>query len=354
MRDLNFQSPYGAYLLIFALLIIAMQLFLFFYRKKQIRAYADPRLLPYLVQSPSQTITFFKIFAWGLIWVLLCLAFMSPEGNVHYLPSNSSKMNRDRNSQEVIFLIDTSGSMNVPDGENEQSRLQTAKAIVKNLMGQLNNTSVALFAFTSTLTPLVPQTLDYLFTRLILRETHINEGEIGGTQFLPILQQLKEHLTNNSFADITTIVLLSDGEDNQVYANHSFSQSALATILQVFSKEKDWNTKIITVGIGTQTPQIIPNVTTVAGQSVASQLQPLLLEKLAQATNGTYYETTKNNVWEISTQIANSIKKNSLKIANNREVIFTNQEEKTSDLYFQVPLGCAILLFIGGLFVSEN
>ncbi len=358
MRDFDFQAPQYALLIIFIALIIGMQLFIYFYRQKQLNLFADHHLIPYLLKGKSQSLIYTKIFCWGFIWILLCLALMSPEGNVHYLASPSKKTIQNKHTHEIIFLIDTSASMGVADGENEKTRLEEAKAIIQNLITQLQDSSLAIYAFTSTLTPLVPQTLDYLFVRLSTRSIQLNEGDVGGTQFLSILQELVNKISIDSLAETQTIVLLSDGGDNQVYANETASTPALSAILDSVSPDKNLNLKFFTVGIGQQKPSVIPHVTTQNNKKVTSQLQPLVLKKLAEQTKGLYYEAATYNNWELSVKIATDIKnfltQNRSAILRNREVIEVLQSEKISDLYYQIPLGISILLLMGGLLVFEN
>lgn len=353
MQELTFQSPQAAFLLIFVAFIVFMQIFLFRYRQTQIQNFADSKLLPYLLQARSKTMSILKIVAWGIIWILLCLALMSPEGNVRYLPVSQGLANRSENTKEIVFLIDTSASMGVLDGENEQSRLDQVKTILQNLMSQLKNVSVSIYAFTSVLTPIVPQTLDYLFTRLMIHELAINEGTVGGTHFQPVLEELKSKMMAESLAYSRTIFLFSDGEDNQVYANDQIDQSALNAILNAFTDKQTENLHLLTIGVGGLEESKIPHVKDKEGKSVTSRLHPELLKKLASKFGGTYFESSKQDSWTLSQQLLNAVQKNASVKSNNRQVVPALQEEKISDLYFQIPLFLAILLLFGGLIVRE-
>ncbi len=88
-----------------------------------------------------------------------------------------------------------------------------------------------MYAFTSELTSLVPPTLDYLFARIMLGELHINEGDVGGTLFAPVLEQLKNKILQDKSAYAHTIILFSDGEDNDVYKNQTPSKKNMQMIL---------------------------------------------------------------------------------------------------------------------------
>jgi len=357
MREIDFQFPQAAFLIILVALIFFLQFFLYQYRQRQIQSYAESRLLPHLLQGRSKIIESIKMGLWVAIWILACAALMSPEGNVHYLPVTQTPAHLGVQTHEIIFLVDTSASMGVLDGESGQSRLEDAKAIIQNLISRLKNTNVAIYAFTSTLTPLVPQTLDYLFTRLIVRGIHINEGDVGGTRFQPVLEKLKDKILSDSIAHGHSVVLLSDGGDNQVYGEENTSMQALSAILEAIPDPKILNLTIFAVGVGQPEPTTIPNVTTEQGQAVTSRLQSELLIKLADHTHGYYYEASHANNWAISSRLLSDLKKNFMQqkhSANNeRKVVPALQDEKISDLYYQIPLGIAIIFFLGGLLVSE-
>ena len=85
-------------------------------------------------------------------------------------------------------MLDTSASMSVEDTRQKNTRLEVAKEIIDEMVQKLDGQNVALYSFTSALTPIVPLTLDYLFTRLMLQDVHLNYGEVAGTDLFESLE----------------------------------------------------------------------------------------------------------------------------------------------------------------------
>lgn len=356
MQDVIFQSPKAVYLMAGGIAILLMYIFLYYNRQKRLQLFSDSHLLPYLLVSRSKNIYFVKTAIWVLVWILACFALMSPEGNIRYLPASLSKTKESDQTHEIIFLVDTSASMMATDGRNGQSRLEEAKSLMQHILSQLQMGSVAIYAFTSTLTPLVPQTLDHLFTGLMIRELHVNEGDVGGTRFAPVLEELKSKIALDPLAHAYTIFLFSDGGDNEVYDVNPHSKAAMQSILEQASFLRSLRTKLFVIGLGQLNPSVVPAVTTVEGKQVLSQLQPELLQMLAEQANGHYYTAFEESQGELVAKLVKMIEQdttsNQLKIAE-RKVQPISQEDKIADLYYQIPLGIAIILLLGGLLMPE-
>lgn len=359
MRDITFQQPQAIWIMLVVFLIIFLQLFLQRDRTKRLQAYTSPQLLPYLIVERSKFLNLLKRIAWAALWVLACFALMGPQGNIRYLPTGQStkQLNQSEQTHEVIFLVDTSGSMSVPDGSHGQTRLEEAKEIMQDTVSQLQGVSLAVYAFTSDLTPVVPPTLDYLFTRIMLRELHINEGDIGGTLFIPVMEKLKSKVLFDPLAYAYTIILLSDGEDNDLYNGKPSFQKKMQSILDAMPSSETFPLKFYTIGLGQLKPSAIPKVTTEEGKPVASKLEPELLKKIAEQGKGEYYAASEWNNWELASTIAKEVKKTAVQrnteTQSSRKVMSVSQEEKIADQYFQIPLGLAILLLLAGCYVLE-
>ena len=75
-------------------------------------------------------------------------------------------------------------------------------------------------------------------------------------------------------------------------------------------------------------------------------------KKIAQKTGGIYLSATDKNSWQIASQILQFIEKE--KKVQKKQSLAWVAEKKESHLYYQFPLGLALLLLIGGLFVFKN
>ncbi len=216
-HSITFQFPSAGLFILLLIPFFVGHFVLTRYRQKQQNVYASSHLLPHLLIARASTFRRTKIVVWALIWILACLALMDPLSNVRYLSSHSASLNQPQVvPHEIIFLVDTSASMLVPDGYDKHTRLESAKSILKSILRQLQGQTVSLYAFTSQTTHVVPPTLDYLFTRLSIEELHINQGNVGGTRLAPVLNALKEQASSKIVSKYQTVILLTDGGDTKL------------------------------------------------------------------------------------------------------------------------------------------
>jgi Ca-activated chloride channel family protein len=363
VRDFTFYHPEMAWTLLVLIPLLLLQIYLISYRKKQIHAFSDPTLQPLLLIHRSQAVTLLKLMGWCLIGTLTCLALMDPIGNLRYrnIPSNGplqeSTTDLKYRPQEVVFLVDTSASMSVKDGPSDETRLNLAKEIMENMLRQLKGPTVSLYSMTSILTPIVPATMDYLFVRLMIKGLHFDEGDVGGTLYQPVLTELfKKALPNTN--KIYSLIILSDGGDTSIEALQGDAQkNALTQILNTLPGAKDLNLRVFTIGIGSATPQPIPRVTK-DGKAVQSALEPKLLKLLAKKGQGEYFQASEETPWNLAQQIVEQITQDPPFIQNQavsiRKVVVPKPDDLIYDLYFQIPLGIAILLLLGILILPDT
>jgi Ca-activated chloride channel homolog len=354
-KEITFNLPYAGFLLFLLVPLLFAQFALMRYRKRQQQAYAASTLLPRLLIPRSSTLTYTKIFGWGLIWTLACLALMGPYGNIRYAslgfhrPSPPSPVKPFAVPHEVIFLVDTSASMLVPDGSKGETRLEVSKAIIEDVIRQLRGQTASLYAFTSELTPLVPPTLDYLFLRLATRELHINEGDVGGTRFAPVLKALQQQAFPKISPKYYTVIMLTDGGDTELETlKGEAREKAREAILNAISDPQKLHLRLFTVGIGSLKPQPIPHVT-FEGKPVFSQLEPDILKQLALQERGKYYMAQQWTSWNLAQDLISQISEDEsmeqLEAQNERQVATVKKGDILTDLYFQIPLGLVILFY---------
>jgi Ca-activated chloride channel family protein len=370
IRDLTYQFPKAAYLLFFLILIIFLYTWLFYYRRSILRQYAPPETLSQLLLPRSLFFRNSKLLCLHLCWIFSVLALMDPIGNFTYLPLEQTTVNPKSKksgsfryrSHTVIILIDSSASMNTPDGRNHQTRLNAAKEIAEEFISQLKGENVALYAFTSDLIPLVPPTLDYLFTRLQLKELHINEGESEGTNFSRVLSQLKMKLPSPPVSGLYTVILLSDGGDNEIESlQEKARETAIEKISELIPNPKERNLRLFTIGMGSKTDSLIPHVT-FKGKPVKSKLEEDILKSLAYQERGAYYEASSIPVWNLVQDILNRMKQDPLYEENGkdsfshleRKFIPINQEDVSYDLYYQIPLALSLISLLFYLILPDT
>lgn len=351
VRDFDFTHPQAALLILWGIPLSLFQLYLYFYRIRITKSYAHATHLPQLLTRRSQRISLFKIFGWALAWFLLCLALMNPIGNLRYRhltqnPHIQTTLAKYR-PHEVLFLVDTSASMSVPDGASGQTRLDQAKEIMDDIIRQLHGPTVSIYSLTSTLSTLVPSTLDYLFARLMIRSIHYDEGDQGGTLYGPTLEELLKKLNPNPEKRYA-IILFSDGSDNQIdELQGQEKEEALHKIAHLVDSPL-YNLRFYTVGLGSSLPREIPRVL-YHGQPVKSALEPELLKRLAAQGHGTYYEAQRDISWNIAHHLAEKINQDqgvSEKASTVKKIVGVKPEDLIYDLYFQIPLGIALALLL--------
>jgi len=358
-RDLYFNNPENGFFLLLLLPIILLYFFYTHYKRKNIDSIIEVGLREKIVQNyPKIDIT--KAGLLSFIWLLLTIALMDPRGNIRYESNGENNIVNAYPPQvvhNVILLMDVSNSMSVADTVDQRSRLERAKEIAENLVAQLQGTTYSAYGLTSVLTPLVPQTMDTLFLRLIIRGLDNNSGEAGGTLFLPVLKELskQDEIVTPGVND--SLVIFSDGGDNTIEkANAETKPKLTQQILNAIPDELLSNIKIYTVGLGSNQPEPIPGVK-FEGHEVLSKLDPSLLEALANKGHGQYINGNSDTSWNVATHLADQITED---MQNEDKIQLTQSRYRpseigklTSDRYFQVPLGLALLLLPLVLIISR-
>jgi Ca-activated chloride channel family protein len=355
-RDILFNLPQAGYLLLFLLPLLYGQFSLQRYRQSKRQSFAPAQLLSRLLIPRSSSLTYTKVMGWALIWSLVCLALMEPFGNLRYSTSGIPSTTTPTHLQpryiphEVIFLVDTSASMGVPDSPEGETRLEEAKVIMEDVVRQLRGQTVSLYAFTSELSSIVPATVDYLFLRLSIKDLHIDEGEVGGTRFAPVLKSLKEQAFPQPSSKRYTIIMLTDGGDTQLETLKGEAQEKeRKAILTAIPNPQQLHLRLFTVGLGSLKPQPIPNVT-FQGKPVLSKLEPDILKQLATQERGQYYMAQEWTSWDLAQALISKMGEDELIEQQGaqleRQVAAVKQEDIITDLYYQIPLGLAILFYL--------
>lgn len=355
-RDILFNLPQAGFLLLLLLPFLYGQFTLRYYRQRQQQKYASLMLLSRLLTPRSSSLTYTKIAGWTLVWVLICVALMEPFGNVRYSslgaysPSSPTHATPHIVPHEVIFLVDTSASMRVPDGPEGEIRLEEAKVIMEDIIRQLRGQTISLYAFTSELSAVVPSTVDYLFTRLSIKELHINEGDVGGTRLAPVLAALQQQAFPEPSPKRYTVIMLTDGGDTQLEALKGTAQEQeRQAILNAIPNPQQLHVRLFTIGLGSLTPQPIPNVT-FEGKPVLSKLEPDILKQLAAQERGLYYMAQEWTSWDLAQEFIAQMGEEELieqqKFQQERQVAVIKKDDILVDLYYQIPLGLALLFYL--------
>ena len=247
------------------------------------------------------------------------------------LLSGSEEVKSRQKMNNVIFLLDVSNSMNAQDVE--PNRLDEAKNIIINTMGQMKNDRVGIVVFAGEARSIMPLTTDFQTAETYLGGVETSIVKIQGTDYLRAMQTVVDKFKNIP-KGARQVVLLSDGEDNE---GNEKPAAKLAT------KE---GISVVTVGIGSEEGAPIPEYvfgqlmgykTDMNGQTVISKRENLALKNIADQTNGSYVDG--NNLENATTQIIDGLRKSA---SSSESMVKSNNAIH----YYQYFLGVSIFLFM--------
>lgn len=352
-RDVEYGFPQGLYLFIFVIPIAFLLVSLSRYRQRRLADYAAATTLSSLLTPRSSVIWTFKAVALCLAWLLACVALMDPKGNIRYLNMGPTSIQAPP-PQEVAFLLDASASMGVNDSESGQSRLQAAKQIVSEIVSRLAGEPVALSAFTSETTNLVPPTMDSLFLRLVLKQVQVNEGDVGGTDLAAALKSVYQKIGERPSPALTTVILLSDGGDRQVEGLEGAAREiAFKQLIGRLPQSSSNLVRLLVIGVGSAQGGIIPDVQ-FQGRPVTARLDEEVLKRVALAEEGTLLLAGNQSAWHVADSAVEILHRWRAEAPVRRDVVPAKASETLVDLYYQVPLALALILLTLVYFVPNT
>ena len=268
---------------------------------------------------------------------------MGPKGNERYVGQETKSGERvqktigRKRADQVILLMDASASMSIADVLGGRERLSVAKEIADEIVSLLRGENVALYAFTSATIGMVPMTTDYLFTRMMIQQMHINEAETEGTDIGQALEEMRKQYFATPTPLIKSLVLLSDGDDTSLEGLSG--QSKMEAIDKIAKPiEEAQNLHLYAVGIGSREGAVVPGVT-YQGKPIHSALQEQLLHRLSSHGKGSYYSANASTPPSIAHAIVDQIEKEQT-YADTTEMNFPKYtpNQEIFDDYFYIPL----------------
>ena len=192
--------------------------------------------------------------------------------------------------KDIFMLVDLSQSMNANDVR--PSRLRKAKHELLRISEAFKSDRIGLIIFTSEAFLYCPLTYDKNIINLYINSLNTDLVLNNSTEFAPAIDlaiekfdSTKESLRESVKNRIT--ILVSDGED--------FGAGLNATLKDA----KEASMRIFTLGIGTRQGSKIPNqygfVKDEDGKTTVTKLNNKTLLKIAEASEGEYFEISRNN-----------------------------------------------------------
>jgi Ca-activated chloride channel homolog len=328
---MRFGSPQFFWLLLCIPLFIG--LFIYVYQRKNavLTRFASPELIKRL--SPQNTLS-----RQILRWVLFLLFFLFAVFALSR-PRFGVKMEIiERKGIDVMVALDISRSMLAEDVA--PSRLERAKFEIARFMDLLKGDRVGLIVFAGESFVQCPLTLDYGAAKMFLEGVSTDWLQTQGTDITSAINQAVTGFKTQKNKS-RVLIILSDGEDH------------VGDALEAAKKAASENVKIFTVGLGSESGAPIPmnkgkgNVVykkDEEGNLVMTKLNPMMLEKIAIAGNGKYFQAgTSLDLAGIYGEISH-MEKNEL--GTDRMNIFEEQ--------YQVFLAIALLCILGEFFIPQR
>jgi Ca-activated chloride channel family protein len=321
--------------LFFLLLLIPFTLLVVWnYRKKRqiLGDFISPPAEARSVVRSGRETDFFKSTLLLAAFLFLILALARPQWGERF-------ESLDIRGLEIVFLLDTSTSMNAED--LQPSRLEVAKNLIATIVDTLKTDMVSLVNFAAVAYVQCPLTMDYEAFKLLALASAASPKEEQGTDFAAGLA-LALRMFKNSPASQKVIVLITDGEDQEK------KWSAAVPELQ---KQK---IAVFTVGVGSPNGAPIPlldeNGKTAdwkkdsQGGIVKSQLDEATLIQIASAGAGQYYRLSAAAGIAAFIRILRDYE---------RRLLARKVKSKKIDR-FAYPLLLAVFLLVGEMAISDR
>jgi Ca-activated chloride channel family protein len=317
-------------------LVPAMAVFFFFSlrnRRRRLERLIAPSLIPVLAREHSR--------ARSVLRSLLLLGFFAFAVLALARPQWGTRLDTlRRRGVDIIIALDTSYSMKAEDVA--PTRLAKAKSEIRSLINRLKGDRIGLVSFAGTAIMQCPLTLDYGAAALFLDVANTEMIPEPGTSLAAAIQAARDGF-NARERKYKVLIVVTDGEDLQGQVDEAVESAKEAGIL------------IYAIGIGTPEGKPIPVRDARGdiveyhkdsnGQIVISRLDEKALARIASAVGGSYYRatTSESELDELYGEISQLEKKEL------ESRVFQNFEDQ-----FQYPLGVAILLLAGELWISER
>ncbi len=295
-------SLYG-YFLLFGLVLLVLYYKLLCHKQKVQESYVKEGNLPPFIAERSNFAFFVKAICIFCAWIFLTIALTKLSTAKSSIEKEEVESSTFPKVDEVAFILDVSSSMGATDTQDGISRLARAKELIETMVESLGGINASLVAFAGTAKQVVPDTLDYLYFRVLLDSELLNDVGEAGTNLLAMVDAVKAKYVNSPYKKNVRIVLLTDGEDTGFLdMNRESKKQAEDVLLQHIQETKSSRLEWEVIGLGTTEGALVPDVL-FEGQPVISAMQKELLQRMAEAGGGHFYQEKNRAALEISDAI---------------------------------------------------
>jgi Ca-activated chloride channel homolog len=277
---MSFTNPEAFFLLIALALFIGAAVHNYKKKKSMLNGFISTNAYKKLGVRSGGEIDFFKTSLVTIAMIFFILALAGPQWGEKF-------ENVDIKGIEMIFLLDTSNSMNAED--LKPNRLEVAKQLVVNIVDNLTTDYLGLINFAGVAYVQCPLTIDYEAFKLMAEATTISPDEEQGTDFSRAFQVALKSF-EHSKSDKKLLLLITDGEDQEAQWQNIIPEITEKGII------------VFTVGVGVSSGAPIPikdkdgNITgwkkDKQGNIVKTTLDENTLIQIASRTGGQYFRLT--------------------------------------------------------------
>mgnify|MGYP000450314130 CR=1 FL=1 len=272
---LRFEYPVHLY----ALLLVPL-LLLFFWaawtaRRRAIRRFGSHRLMQQLMPHVSRYRYYLKFALLLFTIIFLAVAWANPQ-------YGTKLRTYEQKSVEVIFAFDLSESMLARDVT--PNRLERARRFAQKLAEGLRSERLGLVIFAGSAYLQSPITIDYSAIVLALRSLDPYMVSDQGTRISQAIRRSVASFSEDNKSH-KVLIIITDGENHEAAAIEEAREAAEEGLIT------------FTVGVGTREGGFIPVVINGeqaykidrAGQPIRSRLNEEVLQQIAQAGDGRYF-----------------------------------------------------------------
>lgn len=291
------EEPIYFYLFAIIPVIVVIFLLVLWWKKRTQKKFANSALLSKLAPNTSTFKPVLKliVFIIGLSFLILSLVN----------PKMGTKLKTvKREGVDVVFALDVSKSMLAED--IAPNRLEKAKQIISKTIDKLGSDRVGIIIYAGNAYPLLPITTDHAAAKMFLQNANPDMVSSQGTAINEALNLANTYYDNDEQTN-RFLIVISDGEDHQEETK------------QVAQNIANEGVKVYTVGVGSEKGGPIPIKLNGAligykkdrkGETVITQRKPDVLQGIADAANGQYFDgnKTENPVEAIQKIIGNAQK----------------------------------------------
>jgi len=326
-----FRFEHSIYLYAFILIPILIGLFFWMWtaRRRALDKFGDHRLLAQLMPEVSRYKHTVKFILLMCSLVFLIVGWANPQWG-------SKKEKVKLKSADVIIALDVSNSMLAQD--MRPNRLERARQFTLQLIDGLRGERIGLIIFAGNAYLQMPLTADYAAAQLFVKSANPDLVPVQGTSIREAID-LAERSFEEDNKHHKALILITDGENHEPGMMER-AEEANNNGLQIFA-----------VGVGTSQGASIPIYAggrstfkkDESGNTVYSKLNEEMLEGLAKAGSGSYYNITAND--KIITAFRNRI--DQLDKKEQEQKSFSEYES-----YFQLFIGFALLFLVIEFLIS--